>query len=83
VIAFVAAHVVAWQALGRGWRGAARAPFVVFPPVAALLLLDAVLHDSYESLPLKIGTLLSWQVLCFFFYACLRILVRPDPARRA
>lgn len=79
VIAFVAVHVIAWNALGRGWSGAARSPFVVFPPVAALLVLDAIFHDSYADLPLKLGTFVSWQAMCFFLYACLRILLKPAP----
>lgn len=84
VLSFIAVHLVAWSALGRGWRAAARAPFVVFPPVAALLTLDAVINDSFANLPLKIATFAAWQALCFFGYVCLRILLRPAaPARRA
>lgn len=80
VLAFVVAHFAAWRVLGGGWRGAARAPFVVFLPAVALLLLDAVFFDRYDSLPLKVGTLISWQLMYFFVLVCLRIATRPAPA---
>jgi len=84
VIAFVTAHTVAWNALGRGWRGAARAPFAVFLPVVALLLLKAMFGDSYGVLPLEVVTFASWEALYFFLYACLRILFKPlPPAQKA
>ena len=78
VLTFVLAHIVAWSALGGGWRGAGRAPFAVFFPALALLLLDAVWTDSYGDLGLKVGTLASWELLYFFLYVCLRIAVRPS-----
>lgn len=81
VFTFVLAHVVAWSALGGGWRGAARAPFAVFVPALALLLLDAVFFESYAGLPLKVGTLAAWELLYFFGYLCLRIAARPVPVR--
>ena len=80
VLVFVLAHIVAWYALGGGWRGAARAPFAILIPALALLLLHAVVEDAFQSLPLKIGTLLSWEVVYFLGYLCLR-LAWPTPAR--
>jgi|JRYD01.1.fsa_nt_gb hypothetical protein len=77
VLAFVIAHIVASSALGGGWRGAGRAPFAVFFPALALLLLDAVWSDSYADLGRRIGLLASWEMLYFFLYACLRIAFRP------
>ncbi len=77
VLTFALAHIVAWASLGGGWRGAARAPFVVFLPAVALLLLDAVFNDNYAGLALKLSTLLSWELLYFFLYLCLRIAFRP------
>lgn len=86
VLAFVLAHIVAWSVLGGGWRGAARAPFVVFLPTLALLLLDAVFNDNYVGLGLRLMTLFSWELLYFFLYICLRIALRPvasaPPAQR-
>ncbi|HEX2841536.1 hypothetical protein [Hyphomicrobium sp.] len=76
-LVFVLAHIVAWSALGGGWRGAARAPFTVLFPALALLLLDAVFNDNYAGLGLKLTTLLSWEMLYFFLYLCLRIALRP------
>ena len=77
ILTFVLAHIVAWSALGGGWRGAARAPFVVFFPALALLVLDAVMNDSYAALGLKIWTLVAWELLYFFGYICLRLATRP------
>lgn len=79
VFTFVLAHIVAWSALGGGWRGAGQAPFAVFPPALALLLLDAVLTDSYSQLGVHVITLVSWTMLYFFLYVCLRLVVRPAP----
>lgn len=73
VFTFVLVHIVAWSALGGGWRGAGRAPFVVFFPALALLLLDAVFSESYAELGLKVGTLASWELFYFFLYVCLRL----------
>ncbi|MBX9864072.1 MAG: hypothetical protein K2Y42_15135 [Hyphomicrobium sp.] len=78
ILTFVLAHIVAWSAQGGGWRGAARAPFVVFVPALALILLQAVFFDSYANLGLKLGTLLSWEVLYFFCYVTLRVALRSD-----
>lgn len=78
IFTFVLAHIVAWSAQGGGWRGAARAPFVVFVPAFALILLQAVFFDSYGNLGLKLGTLLSWEVLYFFCYVTLRVALRPE-----
>ncbi|HYD14875.1 MAG TPA: hypothetical protein VEA77_00605 [Hyphomicrobium sp.] len=78
VFMFVLAHIVAWNILGGGWRGAARAPFAVLLPALALLLLDAVFFDNYGNLGLKLATLVSWEVLYFFLYICLRITMRPS-----
>lgn len=77
ILMFVLAHIVAWSALGGGWRGAGRAPFAVFLPALALILLDAVWNDSYGSLVANAGMLLSWELLYFFLYVCLRLTVRP------
>lgn len=77
ILTFVLAHIVAWSALGGGWRGAGRAPFAVFVPAMALLLLDAVWNDSYGSLGAKVLVLISWELLYFFLYVCLRLTVRP------
>lgn len=77
VLMFVLAHIVAWSALGGGWRGAARAPIAVLGPALALLILNAVMNDSYASLGLMIGTLIAWELLFFFGYICLRIMARP------
>jgi len=77
ILAFVAAHIVAWNALGKGWRGAARAPFAVFPPVVALLLLNAVFRDSFAELPYQLWAFASWEALYFLVYACLRVMLRP------
>jgi Gpi18-like mannosyltransferase len=77
ILTFVLAHIVAWSALGGGWSGAGRAPFAVFFPALALLVLNAVWTDSYTDLGLKIGTLASWEMLYFFLYVCLRIALRP------
>jgi hypothetical protein len=75
ILAFVLAHIVAWSALGGGWRGAGRAPFAVFLPALALILLDAVLNDSFAGLGMRIGTLVSWELLYFFLYVCLRLVL--------
>jgi hypothetical protein len=79
ILAFVLAHIVAWSALGGGWRGAARAPFAVLLPALALLLLDAVFYDNYAGLAAKVMTLVSWEGLYFFLYLCLRITMRQAP----
>jgi hypothetical protein len=83
ILTFVLAHIVAWSALGGGWRGAGRAPFAVFFPAVALLLLDAVWTDSYAEVGLKIGALASWEMLYFFLYVCLRIALRPGARAQA
>jgi hypothetical protein len=80
VLMFVAAHIVAWYCLGGGWRGAARAPFAVMVPAIGLIVLDAVFFDSYQGLLLKIGTLVSWELLYLLGYATLRIMMRSQPA---
>lgn len=77
VFTFVMAHIVAWSALGGGWRGAARAPFVVFFPALALILLDAVWTESFSELGLRVGTLASWEALYLFIYVCVRLVIRP------
>ncbi len=77
ILTFVLAHIVAWFTLGGGWRGAGRAPFAVFFPAMALLLLDAVLNDAYVGLGARVSTLVSWELLYFFLYVCLRMCVRP------
>lgn len=76
LLVFAMAHVIAWFALGGGWRGAARAPFVVFVPATAMVLLDAVFTDSYTHLVARLVTLLGWEAGYFFFYLCLRICSR-------
>lgn len=83
VFMFVLAHIVAWAALGGGWRGASRAPFAVLLPALALILLQAVTQDSYGDLGLKVGTLVSWELGYFFLYICLRIAVRPGSDTQA
>lgn len=83
VLAFVLAHIVAWLALGGGWRGAGRAPFAVFVPALALILLDAVLTNSYANVGLMVATLASWEMLYLFLYVCLRLVSRPLPPRQA
>ena len=80
ILMFVLAHIVAWSALGGGWRGAGRAPFAVFLPAVALVLLDAILNDSYRDVGMKLLTLLSWELLYFFLYICLRLVVGPGPS---
>jgi len=77
ILAFVVAHIVAWATLGGGWRGAARAPFAVFIPAVALLLLDAVFTDSYSGLLFDLWILVSWQLLYFFGFVTLRLITRP------
>ncbi|WP_333794978.1 hypothetical protein [Hyphomicrobium sp.] len=83
VLAFVVAHIVAWLALGGGWRGAGRAPLAVFVPASALMLLDAIFFESYSHLGAQIITLVSWEALYFFLYVCLRIVSRPAEPRQA
>jgi hypothetical protein len=78
VLMFVMAHIVAWQCLGGGWRGAARAPFAVLVPALGLILLNAVFYDSYRDVLLTIWVLLSWEFLYFIGYAMLRIMTRPS-----
>ncbi len=73
VLAFVLAHLVAWSALGGGWRGAGRAPFAVFVPAVALLLLSAIFNESYRDLGTMIATLAAWELLYFFLYVCVRL----------
>ena len=73
ILVFVTAHIVAWSALGGGWRGAARAPFAVFVPAAAIILLDGVLTDGHADTGMKLGTLLAWELAYFFLYLCLRV----------
>ncbi len=53
------AHIVAWSALGGGWRGAARAPFVGVRSGVRARPAGAVFFDSYGNLGLKLGTLLA------------------------
>jgi hypothetical protein len=79
VFMFVLAHIVAWQVLGGGWRGAARAPFAVLVPAMGLILLNAVFFDSYRDVLLTIWVLLSWEFLYFMGYAILRIALRSSP----
>lgn len=81
ILAFVLAHMVAAAQLGGGWRGAARAPFLVFPPAAALIVLDGIVHDVYAIIAPRILTLLSWELLYLFGYVFLRLLVRTTPMR--
>lgn len=84
VMVFALAHIVAWQVLGGGWRGAARAPFAVFLPSVAVLLVDGLFNDSTTEVVARIGTLLSWELAYFFFYLCLRICRRAiEPAQLA
>lgn len=80
VFLFVIAHIVAWSVLGGGWRGAGRAPFAVFFPALALVLLDAVWTDSYTNLGATVSVLVSWELLYFFLYVVLRIIARSVPA---
>lgn len=81
VLMFVVAHVVAWAALGGGWRGAARAPFAVLVPAVALIVLNAVFYDSYNDLLIKIWAFLSWEFLYLLGYLTLRIMTRASPVR--
>jgi hypothetical protein len=84
ILMFVTAHIIAWSAMGGGWRGAARAPFVVFVPAAALLLLEGVMNEAYDGLAAKLGTLVAWELAYFFLYLCLRICARAvEPAQLA
>ena len=80
ILAFVLAHMVASTQLGGGWRGAARAPFLVFPPALALIVLDGVVHDTYAQIMPRALTLLSWELLYIFGYVLLRLLSRPGAA---
>jgi hypothetical protein len=80
IMLFVIAHIVAWSVLGGGWRGAGRAPFAVFFPALALVLLDAVWTDSYANLGATVSVLVSWELLYFFLYVVLRIIARSAPA---
>ena len=82
ILAFVLAHMVAATQLGGGWRGAARAPFLVFPPALALIVLDGVVHDTYSMIIPRALTLLSWELLYLFGYVFLRLLTRPVPPVR-
>ncbi len=77
ILAFVLAHMVACGQLGGGWRGAARAPFLVFPPAAALIVLDGVAHDSYALILPRVTTLFTWELLYLFGYVVLRLASRP------
>ncbi len=81
VLMFVVAHIVAWAALGGGWRGAARAPFAVLVPAVALIVLNAVFYDSYNDLLIKIWAFLSWEFLYLLGYLTLRIMTRASPVR--
>lgn len=84
ILAFVLAHMVAATQFGGGWRGAARAPFLVFPPALALIVLDGVVHDAYAMILPRAFTLASWELLYIFAYVLLRLLSRPGagvPAR--
>lgn len=81
VLMFVVAHIVAWAALGGGWRGAARAPFAVLVPAVALIVLNAVFYDSYNDLLSKIWAFLSWEFLYLLGYLTLRIMTRASPVR--
>lgn len=82
ILAFVLAHMVAATQLGGGWRGAARAPFLVFPPAFALIVLDGVVHDTFSAILPRTLTLLSWELLYLFGYVLLRLLTRPVPPIR-
>lgn len=83
VLIFVSAHLVAWWVLGGGWRGAVRAPFAVFVPSVAVLLIDGMINDSAEALA-QIATLLSWELALLFLYLALRIGRRAiEPAQLA
>ncbi|HRN87889.1 hypothetical protein [Hyphomicrobium sp.] len=82
ILAFVLAHMVAATQLGGGWRGAARAPFLVFPPAFALIVLDGVVHDTFSTILPRALTLLSWELLYLFGYVFLRLLTRPVPPVR-
>jgi hypothetical protein len=75
--------MVAWSALGGGWRGAGRAPFAVFFPALALVLLDAVWTSSFTAVGATILALLSWEMLYLFLYICLRVMLRPAPSLQA
>lgn len=83
VFTFVLAHIVACSALGGGWRGAGRAPFVVFGPALALVLLNAVITDSYSALGWQVGTLVGWELGYFFLYLCVRMIVPIAPQSQA
>lgn len=77
ILAFVLAHIVACGQLGGGWRGAARAPFLVFPPALALIVLDGVVHDTFVAILPRAITLGTWELLYLFGYVFLRLLSRP------
>lgn len=77
ILAFVLAHMVACGQLGGGWRGAARAPFLVFPPALALIVLDGVVQDAYADILPRVTTLVTWELLYVFGYVFLRLLSRP------
>lgn len=83
IFMFVLAHIVAWSVLGGGWRGAGRAPFAVFPLALAVILLNAVLTDSYGNLGMVVGTLVAWELLYFFLYICLRLVIGVGPSDQA
>jgi hypothetical protein len=85
VLMFVTAHLVAWWVLGGGWRGAARAPFAVFVPATAVLLLDGLFNEtSGTETVARIATLLSWEAAYFFLYLILRLVRRMvEPAQLA
>jgi hypothetical protein len=83
-LVFATAHIVAWSAMGGGWPGAARAPFAVFLPAAALIGIDGVINDALADAWAKIGTLLAWELAYFFLYLCLRLGWRSvEPAQLA
>jgi len=83
ILTFVMAHVVAWAVLGANWRGAARAPFAVMLPAVAMVLLNAVLTDSYGALGWQLLTLISWEIGYFFLYVCLRMVIPAAPQVQA
>ncbi|MGE0025355.1 MAG: hypothetical protein AB7S70_17170 [Hyphomicrobium sp.] len=83
IFTFVMAHIVTWAVLGASWRAAGRAPFVVFVPAVALVLLNAVITDSYTALGWQLITLVSWEIGYFFLYVCLRIAIPAGPPSQA
>lgn len=82
-LAFVLAHLVACCVLGGGWRGAARAPFLVFPPTLALIFLDGVVYDNFAQVAPKAVTLLTWELLYLFCYVFMRLMMRTPGGAQA